>query len=612
MNSFFIIALHQYGYPALWAIVFIAAIGAPISGNLLLYAAGAFAAFGDFNLFVLFVVALSAAVMGDSVGYFIGWKLGNPLFVWLEKKKRWRFVSLDALARGRTYFRQRAAWAIFISRFLIVVFGGPINWLAGAERYPFRRFLVWDVSGQILGALIPLGIGYIFAASWSEAESIFGAFSSVVLAFLASLLVSIALIRKIRARKRASALRKNTMPLPEDVQSGVLDAVPAVDEQNVDDAEQARKQTDIARKSIKPTVLILISRSGGGHTNLAQALRDTLDACYNVVIMDPQSALVERSYTLLSRRFMQLLTWQFIWTDNKIIAWLFQNMLALLSRERFRRLIEEAQPQMIITTHALVSYVAARANEQSVKRVPLVFQLTDLERLHMTWFVEKHADAYLAPTREIFAQALKQGIDKDHLYLTGRPVRRQFLETAPCLGEEMRATLGLKPDIFTIFLQGGAKGSASVDRMLENIQAMHMPVQVILAVGDNQEMAARYANSAWIHVLPFTENIASAMGAADVIAGKAGASFITEAFMLEKPFLVTALIAGQETPSLQFIERYNLGWVALQTTTQQELLATLASNPEIIAEKVKSIRAYRTWNVEANQVILPLVARLLS
>ncbi|HEY3993882.1 MAG TPA: VTT domain-containing protein, partial [Ktedonobacteraceae bacterium] len=546
MNSFFITALHQYGYPALWAIIFLAAIGAPISGNLLLYAAGAFAAFDDFNLFVLFIVAVSAAVMGDCVGYFIGWKLGNPLLVWLEKKKRWRFVSLNALARGRTYFRQRAAWAVFISRFFLVVLGGPINWFAGAERYPFRRFLVWDVSGQILGAIIPLSIGYVFAESWGEAEGILGAFSSVVLALLATLWVSMALVRKIRARKRVSASEQEGVLQEEEIYSvGEGDTLIA-DAQDLNDDEKMKNE-NAAEKMVNPTILILISRSGGGHLNLAQALQGELGESYNVLIMDPQSALVERGYTLVSRRFVKLLTWQFIWTDNKIAAWLLQNMLALLSRERFRLLIEKTQPQLIITTHALVSYIAARANEQSVKRVPLVFQLTDLERLHMTWFVEKHADAYLAPTREIFAQALKQGIDKDRLYLTGRPVRRQFLPTVPYCKEEALLALGLDPAIFTVFLQGGAKGSAAIDHMIAGILALNMPVQIILAAGNNQEMVERYTGVERIRVLPFTEDIASAMAAADVIAGKAGASFITEAFMLEKPFLVTALIAGQET-----------------------------------------------------------------
>ncbi|MEO8955191.1 MAG: hypothetical protein ABI465_11535 [Ktedonobacteraceae bacterium] len=73
MNAFLISALQHYGYLALWLIVFVAAAGAPISGSLLLFAARAFAALGDLNIFVLFPVALSAAVAvaGDNLTYFI-------------------------------------------------------------------------------------------------------------------------------------------------------------------------------------------------------------------------------------------------------------------------------------------------------------------------------------------------------------------------------------------------------------------------------------------------------------------------------------------------------------------------------------------------------------
>lgn len=211
MNFFFIAVLHQYGYVALWAIVFIAAVGAPISGNLLLYAAGALAAIGDFNIFILFPVALSAAVLGDNLGYFIGWKFGAPLLVWLEKKKRWRLVSPDSLARGRAYFRRRAAWAVFISRFLIVVIGGPINWLAGAERYTYRKFLFWDVSGQMLGAMIPLGVGYLLGAGWEEAGNLSGTLSTLVLVSLVTLAVTIAVIRRLRTHRRIPLVEEDDL-----------------------------------------------------------------------------------------------------------------------------------------------------------------------------------------------------------------------------------------------------------------------------------------------------------------------------------------------------------------------------------------------------------------
>jgi len=364
-------------------------------------------------------------------------------------------------------------------------------------------------------------------------------------------------------------------------------------------------------KVARPIILLFTTSTGGGHMNIAQSLKEILEVKYDVAIMNPQSVAVDRWYTFVSRHFLQFLEWQFIFTDNRIVSFCFQRILTLLSRRRFQCIIERIQPQLIITTHALLSYVAARANERRRERVPLIFQLTDLGQLHMTWFTEKQAAAYFAPTQEIFTQAQEQGIDKSRLYLTGRPVRCQFLEVLPGERSETLAALDFDPAIFTIFLQGGAKGSAGVDRTISCLLSTGVPVQIILAAGNNKEMAERYVDNKRVRILPFTGLIAPYMAAADVIAGKAGASFISEAFMLEKPFLVTAFIPGQETPNLRFVERHNLGWVCLQTAAQQELLTRLTSNPEMIAEKVESIRAYKAWNRQANRDILSIIDRLL-
>jgi UDP-N-acetylglucosamine:LPS N-acetylglucosamine transferase len=281
-----------------------------------------------------------------------------------------------------------------------------------------------------------------------------------------------------------------------------------------------------------------------------------------------------------------------------------------LNYRRLCSIIENIQPQLIITTHALLSYAVARAKEHLAKRVPLVFQLTDLGRLHMTWFTEKQADAYLAPTREIFSQALEQGIDSKRLHLTGRPIRRQFLEASASMRDETLIALNFDPAVCTLFLQGGAQGSAGADQTLENL--LSTGTQIILAAGNNKSMAGRYAGIERVRVLPFTEMIAPYMNAADMIVGKAGASFISEAFMLEKPFLATSFIPGQETANLQFIEQHNLGWVCLQATAQKELLTRIVSNPALIAEKKDDIRAYKLWNMRSNKDVCSIIQQLLS
>lgn len=155
-------------------------------------------------------------------------------------------------------------------------------------------------------------------------------------------------------------------------------------------------------------------------------------------------------------------------------------------------------------------------------------------------------------------------------------------------------------------------GAAGIERTIEGVRSTGAPMQIILASGDNDGLAKQYAGSEHVRVLPFTAQIAPYMAAADVIAGKAGASFVSEAFMLGKPFLVTSFIPGQETPNLRFIERHNLGWVCPRPAEQIALLCQLASNPALLAEKTASIHAYRAWNMQANQHILPTIDRLLA
>lgn len=361
----------------------------------------------------------------------------------------------------------------------------------------------------------------------------------------------------------------------------------------------------------KPTILILTSHTGGGHMNLAQSLKEMLGTDYTIIIEDPLPRLVDRWYAALSRSNVQFLARQFKYTDSTLASWFVNILLALLLSHRLRKHIERSQPQLVVTTHPVLAYAIARTNARLLKRLPLVFQLTDLGRVHKTWFTEKHADAYLAPTREIFAQALEQGIEQQRLYLTGRPIRRQFLEVSTSTRDETLATLNFDPGIFTIFLQGGAKGSARVDDVVKFLLRAAIPVQIILAVGNNRQMAEAYAGIKQVYTVPFTETIAPYMAAADIIVGKAGASFVTEAFMLEKPFLVTAVIPDQETPTLAFIERHKLGWVRLEPTAQQKLLLEIAQNPELIAEKVASIQAYKTWNIQANSTIRAVIDHLL-
>lgn len=196
--------LQEYGYPILWLSIFIGALGIPLPNTLVLLAAGAFAALGNFNFALLVVISISAFVAGDTASYWIGRRWGSKVLRWMEG----RLIKPRTLERSRVYFERLGGWAIFSSRFLVSVLGGAINVLAGAELYPYRRFAIYDLAGETIGALLPLTLGYIFGASWDAVGDVLGSFSLFVVAFVVALVLGFQTWRLFRRMRRASLARQ--------------------------------------------------------------------------------------------------------------------------------------------------------------------------------------------------------------------------------------------------------------------------------------------------------------------------------------------------------------------------------------------------------------------
>lgn len=194
--------LLAYGYLALALSVFIASIGAPLPISLLLLAAGAFSAQGDFNIVLLFVIAVVAAVAGDCAGYWIGWRWGSHALKWLPRSRFGRrFIKPRDIERSREYVHRHGGWAIFLTRSLLSALGSVTNLVAGTESFPFRSFLIYDIAGEALAAILTIGLGFIFDESWEAMGDILGAVSLFTLGLACFLICVWALLRY---RKRAA------------------------------------------------------------------------------------------------------------------------------------------------------------------------------------------------------------------------------------------------------------------------------------------------------------------------------------------------------------------------------------------------------------------------
>jgi membrane-associated protein len=144
------------GYVVLVAIVFTETgllIGFFLPGDSLLITAGLVAATGALDIWWLNGLLIVAAIVGDSVGYAIGFRAGPRLFT-REKSLLFRPSHVE---RTRQFYERHGVKTIVIARFVpIVRTFAPV--VAGVGQMEYRRFLIYNVVG---------GVGWVMSMTWA-------------------------------------------------------------------------------------------------------------------------------------------------------------------------------------------------------------------------------------------------------------------------------------------------------------------------------------------------------------------------------------------------------------------------------------------------------------
>ncbi|WP_420063861.1 DedA family protein [Paenilisteria newyorkensis] len=131
-----------------------------LPGDSLLFAAGALAVLpgSELNIVILLIVLWVAAVLGDTVNYHIGKKVGTsiPPDSWLGK-----FINQEKMDKAEAFFNKHGGKTIFIARFMpfIRTFA---PFVAGASRMNYRYFLNYNLLGATVWVLLCTMAGYFF------------------------------------------------------------------------------------------------------------------------------------------------------------------------------------------------------------------------------------------------------------------------------------------------------------------------------------------------------------------------------------------------------------------------------------------------------------------
>ena len=173
MADFLLTQIINYGAPILGLIVFIGAMGAPFPGTLIIVAVGAFCRQGFLSWPITGLVAFICVVLGDGLSYSMGYYARESILR--------RFSSSPQWNRAEKSFQEWGGMSIFLTRFLITGIAVPVNLLAGTGKFPFKRFLMYDLAGEAIWVFGYGGLGYLFGTHWEVVSDFISNFGGLML-----------------------------------------------------------------------------------------------------------------------------------------------------------------------------------------------------------------------------------------------------------------------------------------------------------------------------------------------------------------------------------------------------------------------------------------------
>jgi membrane-associated protein len=180
------------GY-ALPAIVGLESFGVPSPGETALITAAVLASEGKLQIWL--VLGIASAIIGDSIGYELGRRLGREV---LTAKGPLRSERKRAVSAGERFFARYGDKTVFFARWITGV-RSAAAWLAGIDEMPYPKFLFYNAAGAITWGLTFGLVGYYGGHAAANVITKIGTYALIVVAVVA---VAAFILWRVRKRRR--------------------------------------------------------------------------------------------------------------------------------------------------------------------------------------------------------------------------------------------------------------------------------------------------------------------------------------------------------------------------------------------------------------------------
>jgi len=338
-------------------------------------------------------------------------------------------------------------------------------------------------------------------------------------------------------------------------------------------------------------VLILSEAFGAGHTKAAEAIKsgiELLNPGWRIEVIELGSWLRPKLNYLITDIYLKTLRfspklWGVIYrriqdkSSNPKVEFILHRIIYA----HIMKLLQEYQPDVIISTHPFPSAVISRLKRLGLK-VPLHTVLTDFGA-HGSW-ISSGVDYYYVPSIQTKKELIKLGVAGNRVIVTGIPTNPKFWKRES--KELIRKKLGLE-DKPTVLYMGGGLGLGLTNDFIEGLSHLG-DIQLLIVTGKNKKLFSSLHEhfqdkNLNIQLYGFVENVDELMDAADLLITKPGGVTSAEAIEKGLPMLLLNPIPGQEEDNSSYIVQNKLGLKIHNEKEMNQILEEFLKEPTMLS-----------------------------
>ena len=348
-------------------------------------------------------------------------------------------------------------------------------------------------------------------------------------------------------------------------------------------------------------ILIFYASYGGGHLSAAKSIQNYFLENYPAIetemidcmkyISKTLEKLTTGAYREMAKKAPKLWGKVYSGSEKGLLSKISKDSNKLMAKKLFK-LIEEKNPDYIISTHPFSSQMVSFLKKKGLLHCKLATIMTDFA-MHKQWLIgHEYTNLFFVSNDSMKQDLIAYGVAENKIHVTGIPMSSRFFESFD--QNKIYEMFDLDPNKKVILFFGGGEFGLGKERTVAILKAFLEKVpdyQIVAAAGKNEKMKEAFENLVQechaqdrVRVLGFTDKVPELMHIASIVVSKPGGLTTTETLACELPMIVINPIPGQEEENAEFLEQKGAGvWIRAKDSPDEILISLF--NAKLLAKK---------------------------